>query len=190
MGSASAKKTVRGLLRRIQRDPADRRLRARWFQDILAVAKWKKIPLAELFRRAGKSRQIYYKFRVLGDVPRRSTLWRLWEALGLSEEDRARLLSRKILLSSETLKLLETWPVVEKLLIEGFQGRVRGAGRKVVAMRRARGWNQTELAKAAGVSKGLLYKIETARWRGDFSTYVGYLERIAQALGVGVEDLF
>ncbi|MEM4284045.1 MAG: helix-turn-helix transcriptional regulator [Candidatus Caldarchaeum sp.] len=196
----SAKTSFKELIKQISRDLAeDRQARERLFKDILALARWKGISIAELFRRAGKSRHIYYKWRREGDVPRRSTLFKLWDALGLTKSDKARRTKKKILLSSEALGLWEALDRAEQVLRETLPSfsftselsrfyRLR-IGQRIVKLRRERGWNQTELAKATKLSKGLVYGIETARWPADPINVQSYLERIAQALGVTLEDL-
>lgn len=183
-------KSFKKLIKQISRDPEeDRRARERLFQDIVALAEWKRIPIATLFRRAGKNRQIYYKWKKLGRVPRRSTLFKLWDALELTPSDKARLAKKRILLSSESLSLWEgvdrATTVIRKTRLDSR----RAVGRKIVELRRAKGMNQTELARAAGLSKGLVYKIETGRYSGDGVRYGSYLERLARALGANLEDL-
>ena len=51
--------------------------------------------------------------------------------------------------------------------------------------REYRGLSQTQLAEAAGVTQAMVTMIETGRRKGQTST----LKRLADALGVGVDDL-
>ena len=57
---------------------------------------------------------------------------------------------------------------------------------KIRLLRNAKGWSSGQLAKAAGVSRGYLWQLETG---GKDRPSVEYLERIAKALGVGVTEL-
>jgi transcriptional regulator with XRE-family HTH domain len=70
------------------------------------------------------------------------------------------------------------------------RGRSRKAkdtlGRNTVRLRRARGLSQAELAARARVTQALVSAIELAR----ANPTVESLDRLAQALGVGVAELF
>jgi DNA-binding XRE family transcriptional regulator len=132
-------------------------------------------------------------------VPRRSTLFKLWDALELTEADKERWSKKKILLSSEALALWEALGKAERVLRETlpllrlppqlFRYRQVHIGRRIVELRRARGWNQTEFAEVVGLSKGLIYKLETARWPSDPVMVWSYLERIAKGLGTTLEEI-
>lgn len=67
--------------------------------------------------------------------------------------------------------------------IEGVRGRL---GARLKSLRIAKGLKGEELAAAAGIAKSLLYNYEA----GHYGASVDYLDRIAQALGVSLSDLF
>jgi XRE family transcriptional regulator, regulator of sulfur utilization len=56
---------------------------------------------------------------------------------------------------------------------------------RVRALRERRGWTQERLAEKAGISRGYLARLETARQDPKLST----LEKLARALGVSVAAL-
>lgn len=58
-------------------------------------------------------------------------------------------------------------------------------GRVVLRLRKDRGWSQAELAKAAGLSKPTVQRVESGPQNAERET----LERIAKALGVPVTEL-
>ncbi|EGW39062.1 helix-turn-helix transcriptional regulator [Desulfosporosinus sp. OT] len=58
-------------------------------------------------------------------------------------------------------------------------------GKRIVQLRKERGWTQNDLAKAARLSKGYISAIE----EGDQRPKVKTVAMIANALGVGVKDL-
>ncbi len=60
-------------------------------------------------------------------------------------------------------------------------------GFRIKELREERGMTQTELAEKAGVARATIWKLETGE---DEITTTKTLIRIAEALGVGVNDLF
>jgi transcriptional regulator with XRE-family HTH domain len=56
---------------------------------------------------------------------------------------------------------------------------------RVRTLRERRGWTQEQLAEKAGISRGYLARLETARQDPKLST----LEKLARALGVRVATL-
>lgn len=60
-------------------------------------------------------------------------------------------------------------------------------GYRIKELREERGMTQTELAEKAGVARATIWKLETGE---DEITTTKTLIRIAEALGVGVNDLF
>lgn len=57
---------------------------------------------------------------------------------------------------------------------------------RLVELRGERGWTQSDLAKAVGVSRQSIISIE----RGRYDPSLGLAFRIAQAFGARIEDVF
>jgi putative transcriptional regulator len=62
---------------------------------------------------------------------------------------------------------------------------LRNIGRRVVALREAKGITQSELARLSGKDRQSIHKFEN----GEFNASVFYLSEIAQALQVKLPDL-
>lgn len=60
-------------------------------------------------------------------------------------------------------------------------------GDRIAELRRAQGWDQSELARRAGVRQPSLSRIETGARRNPNAET---MRRIARALGVSVDDLY
>lgn len=62
----------------------------------------------------------------------------------------------------------------------------RSIGRRVVALRKARGWNQSELARRAGLAQGYLTLVESGK-RANLTVKVA--QKLAAALDITLDEL-
>jgi transcriptional regulator with XRE-family HTH domain len=58
---------------------------------------------------------------------------------------------------------------------------------KIKEYREKKRWTQDELAKRAGISRGIVVRLESDE---EYETQIGTLNKVAEALGVSLRSLF